>query len=337
MPSFGIYTLANDAVFDQLVALLNSIEANVSAEIPVCIIPYNDNIDLVRQEIAGRSNVSIFNNPESLQRWDLFAKEVWTKHPGADKKSLGPHWDKSHLQRKFAAFDGEFEQFVFYDADSLAMKPLSAVRERLKNYDFVFDDWEHIKPAPVAALNISEIEKTGWFSEADIRPKLHCSSFFASQRGFFNPAQLSTLSKRLLCDGELKWINQRGWWDDAFWFNYMTLRCQGSIFNFTLSDNGNEKTGNCAHADSFVNQDNVLYNQDGLKPIHRIHYMNYSSQEFARLCRGEDVKIPYQEVFLHYRFLKEPHRKPTQLYPPNIWLKTRRFFLKKIQRLQGYF
>jgi hypothetical protein len=35
----GIYTLANDVVYDQLVALLNSIEANVSPNIPVCIIP----------------------------------------------------------------------------------------------------------------------------------------------------------------------------------------------------------------------------------------------------------------------------------------------------------
>ena len=29
METFGIYTLANDIVFDQLVALLNSIEANI--------------------------------------------------------------------------------------------------------------------------------------------------------------------------------------------------------------------------------------------------------------------------------------------------------------------
>ncbi|MCX7596530.1 MAG: methionine synthase, partial [Fischerella sp.] len=34
MKPFGIYTLANDPVYDQLVALLNSIERNVSAEIP---------------------------------------------------------------------------------------------------------------------------------------------------------------------------------------------------------------------------------------------------------------------------------------------------------------
>ena len=39
MQSSGIYTLANDRVFDQLVALLNSIEVNISPDIPVCVIP----------------------------------------------------------------------------------------------------------------------------------------------------------------------------------------------------------------------------------------------------------------------------------------------------------
>ncbi|WP_375539518.1 hypothetical protein [Planktothrix sp. FACHB-1365] len=39
MQSRGIYTLANDVVFDQLVALLNSIEVNISPDIPVCVIP----------------------------------------------------------------------------------------------------------------------------------------------------------------------------------------------------------------------------------------------------------------------------------------------------------
>ncbi|MFO7029254.1 hypothetical protein B9T07_04150 [Limnospira fusiformis CCALA 023] len=41
----GICTLANDKVYDQLVALLNSIEANQGADMPVCIYPYNDNIE----------------------------------------------------------------------------------------------------------------------------------------------------------------------------------------------------------------------------------------------------------------------------------------------------
>ena len=44
----GIYLLANDVVYDQLVALINSIEVNYSPDIPICIIPFNDKLDLIK-------------------------------------------------------------------------------------------------------------------------------------------------------------------------------------------------------------------------------------------------------------------------------------------------
>ncbi|MEH2009413.1 hypothetical protein [Nostoc sp.] len=101
----------------------------------------------------------------------------------------------------------------------------------------------------------------------------------------------------------------RKWWDDAFLFNYMTLRSNRSLFNFTLSPNGADRTGSCANADPFVNINNVLYNQDGLKPIYRLHYMSYSSRDFTRLCQGQDINIRYRDKFLQYPFLKQPEKK----------------------------
>lgn len=47
----GIYVLANDIVFDQLVAFLNSIEANAGKPYPVCIIPYDNRLEQVKDEI----------------------------------------------------------------------------------------------------------------------------------------------------------------------------------------------------------------------------------------------------------------------------------------------
>nr|MDJ0676390.1 methionine synthase [Calothrix sp. MO_167.B42] len=146
MDNFGIYTLANDNVYDQLVALLNSIERNVSSTIPICIIPYNQKINLVEKEIRSRSNVTLFDNWEAIQYWEEFAHQIWSAHP-REKESIysRPSWYKGHLQRKLAIFDGIFDKFVFYDGDSLAMKPINDVYEKLETYDFVFDDWEHKK------------------------------------------------------------------------------------------------------------------------------------------------------------------------------------------------
>ncbi|MBC1277058.1 methionine synthase [Nostoc sp. UCD121] len=335
MDSFGIYTLANDVVFDQLVALLNSIEVNVSADIPICIIPYNEQLDLVRKEIKNRKNVILFDNWDVIQHWEEFAHQVWAAHPREkDTKLSRPSWYKSHLQRKFVAFEGIFDKFVFYDGDSLAMKPLNNVIDKLETSDFVFDDWEHLKDRTVAALNISVIEKTGLYTEADIRPKLHCSSFFGSKRGLFTVKEIEIMKERLITKQEVEWINGHGWWDDSFLFNYMTLRCDRPLFNFTLSPNGEERTGNCANADPFVNINNVLYNQDGLKPIHRIHYMSYSSRDFAQLSQGQDVNICYANEFLHYRFLKQPEQRPKQLKPASIITKTNNFLNKTMNKIQ---
>jgi hypothetical protein len=332
MASQGIYTLANDVVYDQLVALLNSIEVNVSSEIPICVIPFDSRIDRVLAEVGRRSNVTLFDSSEAIQRWETFAQEVWAAHPDAQKKHLSrPPWGKGH-HRKFIAFDGPFEKFVYYDADSLAMKPLDAMFEKLDSYDFVFDDWEHHKPDKTAALDIAAIVQTGIYQDNQVRSQLHCSSFFGSKQGIFDRKELENLSKKLIQDKEIAWVSR--WWDDAFLFNYMTLRCERPFYNFTRSSDSRDRTGNCADADPFVNIDNVLYNEQGRKPIHRIHYMNYPAIGFTRLSQGEAGNIRYQDIFLHYRFLKEPEKRPTQLKPPNFLTKAGRN-LQKFIRIRG--
>ncbi len=322
MVSQGIYTLANDVVYDQLVALLNSIEVNVGQDFPIYVIPFDERLDKVKAEIANRDQVSLFDDQDSIKRWETFAQHVWSAFPDAKKQKFGkPPWGKGH-HRKFIAFDGPFETFVYYDADSLAMKPLTGLFEQLKQYDFVFDDWEHSKSNEDAALDIPLILSTGIYPEETVRNQLHCSSFFGSHKGILDEKELQELQQKLVQEQEISWVSR--WWDDAFLFNYLTLRGEHSVFNFTKSSNGEDRTGNCADADPFVNIDNVLYNEQGLKPIHRIHYMNYSSKDFARLCQGEDTNINYQDIFLYYRFLKNPEQKPTELIPPSSLTKATR-------------
>lgn len=335
MQPFGIYTLANDVVYDQLVALLNSIEINLSQDIPVCIIPYDHQLEKIKQEVACRPNLTIFECQSSIQYWEDFYRQVWNAHPKAHQKIQGhPKWyKKNNLFRKMCTFDGQFEKFVFYDADSLAMSPLDRVLDKLENYDFVFDDWEHKKPTPVASLNFSLIENEISLSEEQVRSKIHCSSFFGSKIGVFGKDEREILKANLLENQEYTWINDLSLWCDADLFNYMTLRCDRSLFNFTLSPNAQERTGNCANADSFVNINNVLYNKDGLKPIHRLHYMSYPASDFFRLSRGEDVNILYKDEFLYYRFLKEPEQRPKHLKSPSLILKTNRLINKTLKKI----
>ncbi|MEM6402278.1 MAG: hypothetical protein AAF757_18970 [Cyanobacteria bacterium P01_D01_bin.116] len=73
MKAFGIYTLANDVVFDQLVA---SIEANIGCDIPVCIIPFDNNLGRVKQEITLHPYVTLFEDESLIDPWEKFARQL---------------------------------------------------------------------------------------------------------------------------------------------------------------------------------------------------------------------------------------------------------------------
>ena len=71
----GIYTLANDVVCNQLVALLNSIELH-APELPVCVIAYDYQLKRVREAIASRPNVTLLDDAALFSRWEDFSRDV---------------------------------------------------------------------------------------------------------------------------------------------------------------------------------------------------------------------------------------------------------------------
>src|SRR6476469_10634008 len=121
----GIYTLANDNVYDQLVAFLNSVDANYSKDIPICVIPFNDNTELVEKEVARRKNVSLFADIKSIQKWENFISsfnKLYEEYPlvGVNQKKT----EVLTLHIKYCAFDGESEKFIFFDVDNLVLQLL---------------------------------------------------------------------------------------------------------------------------------------------------------------------------------------------------------------------
>lgn len=333
----GIYTLANDTVYDQLVALLNSIDQNIGLHVPICVIPYDNKLTKVIKEIESRPNVTLFDNLSVLEKWDKFIEEIWEHHPRAkEPKYKRPYWYKGFLHREFVAFEGDFEKFVFFDADSLAMKSIDDVFEKLDTYDLVFNDWEHTKRGEKTEVKVEKLAEMLNCSESEIYPKLHCDSFFASHKDLINDQVLDELRILLITDKGIECIRNRCWWISSALFNVISITQKYTYFNFTQSYDSQQRYGNCADSDFFINIDNVLYNEEGLKPIHRIHYMNYPSIGFSRLCQGELVDIRYADIFLHYRFLKNPEQKPKILKTPSLLIRIKRKFddlIKKIKKL----
>ncbi|MGC1198648.1 MAG: Npun_R2821/Npun_R2822 family protein [Geitlerinemataceae cyanobacterium] len=302
----GICTLANDAVYDQLVALLNSIEAIQGKEIPVCVYPYDDKVERISSEIDRRSNVKLYDDRESMQRWDNFFKAVWDAHPTAHQRRLEkgfvPYYRFGH-QRYFCAFDGPFDRFIYLDADTLLMNRVEPIFEQLDRHDIVVYDFQYKDPGHV--YDLSSPKLTELFSPERLQSEMFCSGLFASRKYLYLPEKMDwLLSKLREGEAEVLYI----WAADQPILNYMAMRSNLSIYNFALNLPAEQLTGCCVTSSHFEDRDRLLF--DGGNRLTYLHYIGISSKIFKRLCQGENIDFPYRDLFLHYRYLHEPEKRP---------------------------
>ncbi|MTJ11707.1 sugar transferase [Anabaena sp. UHCC 0187] len=313
----GIYTLANDYVYNQLVALLNSIEINAGENVPVCVIAYNDQIDKVQAEIAKRPNVTLLNDPEIFARWEEFSLKVWESHPTAIQ-----NWQKKGIKkfyrvgenRRYCAFDPEsnFEKFIYLDADTLVMQPLDFVFAQLDHYDFVVYDFQYKDPSHIYNLSSPKLLET--FSQERINSEIFCSGFYASNRGVFPPAQRDWIISELNTgESDILYMSA----PNQSVLNYMRMKNNVSFYNFALNLPTGKATGCSVSSPHFEVKNNLVY--DGGNLLTYLHYIGLSSKIFNQVCAGENIDFPYRDLFLHYRYLHEPEQRPKFTTKPKAY------------------
>lgn len=308
----GIYTLANDVVYDQLVALLNSIEANAGREIPVCVIPYDRRLDKVRAEIASRKNVTLFEDQSAIAYWENFVTQAWKTHPRTQR--VWREWGvtgtyRLAMHRKLCGLNGPFDKFIYFDADTLLMGSLDYVYQKLDNYDWVANDFQYRSDLKYIFDGSPELLRKV-FTQEQLSSQIFCAGWFAAKKQIFTETMLADLLEKLK-SGEADVMALGG--PDQSLFNYMVLRSGVSYYNFAYHD-VDQVTGN-HWSSKFDVVDNILYDQG--RQLTYLHYMSIGSSQFTRLCAGEDVDIPYRDVFLYYRYLLSPESRPKTFNPPS--------------------
>ena len=327
----GICTLANDRIYDQLIALLNSIEVNGGKDLPVCVYPYDDNIERIRAEIAQRPNVQLFDNRDVIDLWDNFAKSAWEPHPTAKERwlkagSKGYHRFGTH--RRYCAFDGPFDRFIYMDGDTLLMSPLDRVFAQLDNYDCVVYDFQHKDITHVYEVTSSKLLEI--FPQERLNQEIFCSGFYGSKKGLFDEERRNWLIEQLRA-GEAEILYPMA--PDQTIVNYMMMRSNFSIYNLALQLPKEERTGCCVTSPHFQALDNILYDQG--KRLTYLHYIGLSSSLFTRLCSGENLDFPYRDIFLHYRYLYEPSQRPIFTDSPKPYQPPTPTFWQKVTRKLG--
>lgn len=305
----GVYTLANDVVYDQVVALLNSIEANHGSELPVCVIAYDTRIERLQAEVERRSHVTLMQDPLMFQRWEDFSTRVWKTHPHAmatwEQERGKPGVYRLECNHRYAAFDPEapFDRFIYLDADTLVLDSLDLFFDSLDTHDFVVYDFQHKDPTHI--FNVKSPKLSEIFEPAQIESEIFCSGCFAAKKGLFPPERQDWLVERLAeGEAEVLYLNA----PNQSVLNYITLRSPIPVYNIALHHPKEQVTGNSVTSSHFEERDHRLY--DHGKPLTYLHYIGLSSQLFTRLAHGENIDFPYRDVFLHYRFLHEPEKRP---------------------------
>lgn len=304
----GIYILANDYVYHQLVALLNSIEVNIGQDMPVCIIPYDDRLDQVKAEVARRPQVTLFDNQNSIERWEAFATQAWKVHNRAQKEWRDRNLPQTYrlaMHRKLCCFDGRFDQFIYFDADTLAMGSVEPVFQQLEQYTWVTNDYQYCSDLKYI-FDASEEDLLNVFDAGKLKSHIFCAGWFASKKGVFTAEILERLLNHLQA-GEADLMAL--WGPDQSLLNYLVLRSEISYYNFAFHG---DATG--SHWSSkFDEVNHVLYDKG--RRLTYIHYMSVASSKFNQLCEGVAVEIPYRDLFLHYRYFNNPSEQPELILP----------------------
>jgi hypothetical protein len=308
----GICTLASDQVYEQLVALLNSIEAIAGANTPVCVYPYNDDTSKIAAEIARRPNVQLYDKTDSIQRWDQFAKRAWDTHPTALQRwqQLGSStYHRFGTHRRYCAFDGPFERFLYMDADTLLMAPVEFIFSQLNTSDCVVYDFQRNDPTHV--YNVASAKLGELFPPERLQAEIFCSGFYGSHKDLFDEDRRNWLLSRLK-DGEAEVLYPMA--PDQTLLNYMMMRPNLAIYNLAMNLPAREITGCCVTSHHFEEKNHLLYDK-GTRLTY-IHYIGLSSKLFKRICEGENIDFPYRDLFLHYRYLHEPEKRPKFVTKP---------------------
>ena len=305
----GIYTLANDYVYDQLVALLNSIEVNVGSEVPVVVIAYDDSVERVSEEIDKRENVSLLNDPEIFAPWENFSLEAWKGHPYAlqlwsQKGITGVN--RIGMNRRYCAFDprAPFDKFMYFDADVLVLNNVDYIFNQLSHSDFVVYDFQYKDPSHIYDINSPKLYEI--FPEIRVQKEIFCAGFYAGRRGLFTLEERAWLVDQLNNDeGEILYWSA----PNQSLLNYMKMRLQIPVYNFALELPLDVRTGCSVTSPHFEERDHLLYDK-GCQLTY-LHYIGVPSSAFRRICQGENIGFPYRDIFMHYRYLREPESCPT--------------------------
>lgn len=270
---YGVYFLANDVVYDWTIAFLNSFRT-FNPDLPLYLIPFDDRCDRVLS-LKESYNFEIYTD-DSFSRLEAIGEAFelgYTK--------TGPYWF-----RRYAAFWGPVEQFMYLDTRQVILADLKPFIQALEQFDF---DFLHYDCA------LDQVYEPGEFRREMLRKgkgRGFNSGRWASRRGLFSLEEFETLGGNALKIREQ--LNPRNT-DQAF-INYCCDMKPVRYGHFAEVIGGICQDGWANHLKDLYKKNNhyFLWDYGGLNHKKKVILLHWAGYKLS-------PSMPYIHLFYRYQ------------------------------------
>ncbi len=179
LDNIGVYFSANDKVYDWTIAFLNSFRT-FNPDLRLILIPFNEKCDRILQ-LQTQYDFEVYIDP-SFTRLEAIGKAFELGHT-----LTGHYWF-----RRYAAFWGQLDRFMYLDARQVVLADLTPLITALDKFGF---DFLHYDCA------INQVYEPGEFRQQLLkqgRGRGFNSGRWASRKGLFSLEEFETLAAEAL-------------------------------------------------------------------------------------------------------------------------------------------
>lgn len=160
----GAYFIANDRILDLAITFLNSFRAH-NPDIPLCLVPFDARFERVAR-MQGAYGFTVFPRLDVCAACDRISERFHSRTRG--------------VYRKLAMWEGDFQEFVYIDADTVVLRDVSFAFDHLAEHDFITSHSN--MPSLVRWVWKPSIHETGRLTGEQIAYSAN-TGFLVSRRG----------------------------------------------------------------------------------------------------------------------------------------------------------
>ena len=275
----GVYIVANDKVQENAIALMSSLR-RYDPDIPVFLIPFNDEHQAVATRLAALYDVQLFPDLTFLADLTTRIGEIFPP----DFLAL------PNKMRKLAAWFGPLDEFLYIDTDILFFTPVTDTLAYLDQADFIWCDYHYKRGLEDVFSAVVPQQKI--FSPEALQDVFN-SGLWGSRKSALSLEKLYEVLTE--CAAHREYFDFSSGTTDQPIMNYLVLTAISRRLNIVKAKAASlsPEPGSWGGSPQFERRGERLF--DGDRPLRYLHWAGTPMRPGG----------PYRDLWEHYRYLTD--------------------------------